>query len=84
MTDVTNASRTMLMNIHTLIGDQQAALVGQQCFNQGDAKNTYGTRCFLLYNTGQVCLFTLATGTILPRIYCHNLLIILDNLRWST
>ena len=36
------------------IGDQQAALVGQQCFNPGDAKNTYGTGCFLLYNTGQV------------------------------
>lgn len=96
VTDVTNASRTMLMNIHTLqwdpylcsffnipqsilpqirsssevygyivrgalkgvpicgcLGDQQAALVGQQCFGPGDAKNTYGTGCFLLYNTGQ-------------------------------
>ena len=40
---------------HQCIGDQQAALVGQQCFNPGDAKNTYGTGCFLLYNTGQVC-----------------------------
>ena len=40
------------------IGDQQAALVGQQCFNPGDAKNTYGTGCFLLYNTGQVCTCT--------------------------
>ena len=38
------------------IGDQQAALVGQQCFNPGDAKNTYGTGRFLLYNTGQVCI----------------------------
>ena len=36
------------------LGDQQAALVGQQCFSPGDAKNTYGTGCFLLYNTGQV------------------------------
>jgi glycerol kinase len=96
VTDVTNASRTMLMNIHTLqwdpslckffgvpmdilpeirtssevygviadgllkgvplcgcLGDQQAALVGQQCFSPGDAKNTYGTGCFLLKNTGQ-------------------------------
>jgi glycerol kinase len=96
VTDVTNASRTMLMNIHTLqwdpdlcqffgipmdilpaiksssetygliaegslkgvpicgcLGDQQAALVGQQCFSPGDAKNTYGTGCFLLKNTGE-------------------------------
>nr|KAG5703569.1 hypothetical protein BaRGS_000954 [Batillaria attramentaria] len=95
ITDVTNASRTMLMNIHTLqwddflcrffdipkavlpeirsssevygkmasgplqgypisgiLGDQQAALVGQTCFKLGQAKNTYGTGCFLLYNTG--------------------------------
>ena len=35
------------------LGDQQAALVGQRCFSPGDAKNTYGTGCFLLYNTGQ-------------------------------
>jgi glycerol kinase len=34
------------------LGDQQAALVGQTCFNPGDAKNTYGTGCFLLLNTG--------------------------------
>ncbi|KAK6622653.1 hypothetical protein RUM43_008495 [Polyplax serrata] len=95
VTDVTNASRTMLMNISTLkwdsrlcdffgvpmsilpkifssseiygyltekvllgvpisgcLGDQQSALVGQMCFKQGQAKNTYGTGCFLLYNTG--------------------------------
>ena len=38
------------------IGDQQAALVGQQCFNPGDAKNTYGYGSFLLYNTGNVSL----------------------------
>ncbi|XP_044180131.1 glycerol kinase-like [Acropora millepora] len=95
ITDITNASRTMFLNLQTqawdsflckffdipmsvlptvkssseiygklvggplngvpisgCLGDQQAALVGQLCFNQGDAKNTYGTGCFLLYNTG--------------------------------
>ncbi|KAL0985602.1 hypothetical protein UPYG_G00159310 [Umbra pygmaea] len=95
VTDVTNASRTMLFNIHTLdwdpelcryfdvpmeilpkvkssseiygfmssgslagvpisgcLGDQSAALVGQMCFQDGQAKNTYGTGCFLLRNTG--------------------------------
>ncbi|KAG0424847.1 hypothetical protein HPB47_027948, partial [Ixodes persulcatus] len=95
ITDVTNASRTMLMDIETLmwdeylcnffgvpmsvlpsirssseiygmlcdgplagvpisgcLGDQSAALVGQLCFNIGQAKCTYGTGCFLLYNTG--------------------------------
>ncbi|BGP51682.1 Glycerol kinase [Rhodotorula kratochvilovae] len=35
-----------------LIGDQQAALVGNKCLTKGDAKNTYGTGCFMLYNTG--------------------------------
>ena len=35
-----------------ILGDQQAALFGQACFNVGDAKNTYGTGCFLLMNTG--------------------------------
>ena len=96
ITDVTNASRTQLMNLHTLswdqellrvfdipaamlpricssseiygivtypslqgvpiagiLGDQQAALAGQTCFRPGEAKNTYGTGCFLLMNTGQ-------------------------------
>ncbi|ORX92686.1 glycerol kinase [Basidiobolus meristosporus CBS 931.73] len=95
ITDVTNASRTMFMDINTLewsdelcetfgvsksflpkivsssevygnitvgalqgvpisgcLGDQQAALVGQKCFNIGDVKNTYGTGCFMLMNTG--------------------------------
>lgn len=95
--DVTNASRTQLMNLSTLawdesilrdfdipknilpriassseayghaaaipaiqgvviagcLGDQQAALVGQACFKTGQAKNTYGTGCFLLMNTGE-------------------------------
>src|SRR5271168_506047 len=96
VTDVTNASRTQLMNLATLnwdkaqldlfgipesmmpkivsssevygqaqpaeikdipiagiLGDQQAALVGQTCFETGEAKNTYGTGCFLLMNTGE-------------------------------
>ncbi|MCD6552616.1 MAG: glycerol kinase GlpK [Anaerolineae bacterium] len=99
VTDVTNASRTMLMNLETLdwdqeildimgiprqmlpeirpssdpkiygytpkdgplgtripvcgdLGDQQAALVGQTCYSPGEAKNTYGTGCFMLLNTG--------------------------------
>ncbi len=100
VTDVSNASRTMLMNINNLswdremleileipenilprivpsidrnswghtkkegpfeatipvcgaLGDQQAAMVGQTCFCEGEAKNTYGTGCFLLLNTGE-------------------------------
>lgn len=94
VTDPTNASRTMLMNLETLdwdadilkimgiprsmlpricssseiygygtgvlegvplagdLGDQQAAVFGQACFEPGDAKNTYGTGCFMLLNTG--------------------------------
>src|ERR1700719_3131992 len=36
-----------------ILGDQQAALVGQACFRPGEAKNTYGTGCFLLMNTGE-------------------------------
>ncbi|XP_072252612.1 glycerol kinase-like isoform X2 [Leuresthes tenuis] len=82
-TDVSNASRTMLFNIHTMnwdpelcryfdipmkilpkvrssseiyglmcLGDQSAALVGHMFFEEGQAKNTYGTGCFLLRNTG--------------------------------
>ena len=100
VTDVSNASRTMLFNIHTLqwdeellrilnipasmlpevkpsschygdtdaalfgapipicgaAGDQQSALFGQACFEKGDAKNTYGTGCFLLMNTGEAAV----------------------------
>src|SRR5699024_9204157 len=97
-TDYSNASRTMLFNIHTLewdqelldlleippsllpdvhsssevygktvdyhffgqetpisgaAGDQQAALFGQACFESGMVKNTYGTGCFMLMNTGE-------------------------------
>src|SRR5262249_24303620 len=36
-----------------ILGDQQAALVGQACFDRGEVKNTYGTGCFLLMNTGE-------------------------------
>lgn len=39
-------------------GDQQAALFGQNCFNAGDAKNTYGTGCFMLMNTGDKPIFS--------------------------
>lgn len=39
--------------ISGMAGDQQAALFGQCCFNEGDAKNTYGTGCFLLMNSGE-------------------------------
>jgi glycerol kinase len=95
VTDVTNASRTMLMDLKTLdwddeilkvmgiprsmlpairscsevygtavgdlagipiagdLGDQQAATVGQTCFSAGEAKNTYGTGCFMILNTGE-------------------------------
>lgn len=97
VTDYSNASRTLMYNIHELkwdetlleyltvpasmlpevrpssqvygqtipallggavkiagaAGDQQAALFGQNCFNPGDAKNTYGTGCFMLMNTGE-------------------------------
>jgi glycerol kinase len=95
VTDVTNASRTLLMNLKTLdwdngilelldiprsmlpkicssseiygtargtfdgvpvagdLGDQHAALFGQTCYSPGEAKNTYGTGCFMLLNTGE-------------------------------
>ena len=113
-TDYTNASRTMLFNIHTLewdeellklfnvprcmlpevfpsghlfgytdeavfgarvpiagvAGDQQAALVGQKCFSFGSCKNTFGTGCFMLMNTGKTAveskhglITTLAAGS---------------------
>ena len=100
LTDVSNASRTLLMNlktgeyddemlelfsipkvalpsivatdhdfgnceigVHTLeiravLGDQQAALFGQQCWRKGEVKNTYGTGCFMLMNIGTVPAFS--------------------------
>ena len=42
--------------IASMIGDQQAALFGQACFESGEAKNTYGTGCFVLINTGEKCV----------------------------
>ena len=59
-----------IIPIAGLAGDQQAALFGQCCFEKGEAKNTYGTGCFLLMNTGDEAvnsknglLVTLAAGT---------------------
>ena len=43
-----------------ILGDQQAALVGQACFRPGEAKNTYGTGCFLLMNTGEKAIASTA------------------------
>lgn len=44
------------MPICSLVGDQQGALYGQNCWNAGDVKNTYGTGCFLLMNTGKTAI----------------------------
>jgi len=44
--------------IFGVAGDQQAALFGQACFSSGDVKNTYGTGCFLLLNTGEKAIFS--------------------------
>lgn len=44
--------------ISGIAGDQQAALFGQACFNPGSMKNTYGTGCFILLNTGKKCVFS--------------------------
>jgi glycerol kinase len=40
------------------LGDQHAALVGQRCLREGEAKSTYGTGCFILYNTGKKPYFS--------------------------
>lgn len=120
ITDVTNASRTLLMDIQSLnwddeilgemsiprcmlpeiksssgiygyahftlegipvaadLGDQQAALFGQTCFSPGEAKNTYGTGCFLLLNTGDKAIHS-QNGLLttlgyqigsMPPVYC--------------
>lgn len=55
--------------IAALLGDQQAALFGQTCFNPGDAKNTYGTGCFLLMNTGEKPIFS--THGLLTTVAYH-------------
>lgn len=44
------------IKVSGIAGDQQAALFGQRCFNKGDIKNTYGTGCFLLMNTGNTAV----------------------------
>lgn len=49
-----NAFFNVEVPIAGIAGDQQAALFGQTCFNKGDVKNTYGTGCFMLMNTGKV------------------------------
>ena len=51
------------INIKGVIGDQQAALVGQNCFNYGDIKSTYGTGCFLMVNTKEK-IITLEEGLL--------------------
>ncbi|MFP5250363.1 MAG: FGGY family carbohydrate kinase, partial [Acidobacteriota bacterium] len=50
--DITTTLGLSGINISGIAGDQQAALFGQLCWNQGEAKNTYGTGCFLLQNIG--------------------------------
>lgn len=45
--------RGVKIPVGAMIGDQQSALFGQTCFNPGDSKNTYGTGCFMLMNTGE-------------------------------
>ena len=44
------------MPVSGILGDQQAALFGQSCFSPGEAKNTYGTGCFMLFNTGETAV----------------------------
>ena len=44
------------MHIGGIAGDQQAALIGQACFQAGMAKSTYGTGCFMVMNTGSVAV----------------------------
>lgn len=46
------------MPIAGIAGDQQAALVGNKCLQAGDAKNTYGTGAFLLFNTGEDVVYS--------------------------
>lgn len=46
------------ISISGCLGDQQAALVGQRCLREGEAKSTYGTGCFILYNTGGTPYFS--------------------------
>ena len=54
--------------IHGVAGDQQAALFGQSCFDDGMVKNTYGTGCFLLMNTGRN--FKLSENGLISTLAC--------------
>jgi len=58
-----------LLHCPQCLGDQQSALLGQMCFKQGQAKSTYGTGCFLLYNTG--------TAVSLSVLFIHGYVVIL-------
>ncbi len=53
-----NAGSLASVPILSVLGDQQAALLGQLCWSKGSAKNTYGTGCFLLYNTGSDIVYS--------------------------
>ena len=62
-----------------VVGDQQAALFGQTCFEEGDVKNTYGTGCFLLMNTGsKVYHSKYGLVTTLAASYNHNIQYVLE------
>jgi glycerol kinase len=56
--------------IYALIGDQQAALFGQGCYEPGSSKNTYGTGCFMLLNTGK--RFVLSRSGLLTTLACDR------------
>ncbi len=56
--------------VYALIGDQQSALFGQLCVNSGEAKNTYGTGCFLLFNTGNE--FIISNSGLLTTLACNK------------
>ena len=55
---VINRGSLASVPILSVLGDQQAALLGQLCWSKGSAKNTYGTGCFLLYNTGSDIVYS--------------------------
>ena len=57
--------------VHGILGDQHAALFGQACFQPGSSKNTYGTGCFLLLNTGDECIRS-KSGLITTVAYQHD------------
>ena len=62
-----------------VVGDQQAALFGQTCFDKGDVKNTYGTGCFLLMNTGnELCHSKCGLVSTLAASYNNNIQYVLE------